>query len=158
MLFKEGRKRLDIELPKMNIDNRFTVYDKKQKKYVVADYIAKTGLPDKHFNLALCGSMGSGKTSTMVSLLVSKKPESKVYRGVFDKIILCCDYTSLRSIKGDPFKDIPDEQIFPEFNMTFLQQFEAIVQESSEEGKDCLLIIDDACMSCLLYTSDAADE
>lgn len=146
MEFKLGKKLLDIDLPKLNIDKRFTIYDKKTKRYIPADYIQKRGLPDHHFNLALCGSPGSGKTSTMVSLVTSNKPTSKVYRGCFDKIILCCDYTSLRSIKGDPFSDIPENQIFTQFDMNFINSFAELVTEFSGERMDTLLIIDDACM------------
>jgi hypothetical protein len=146
MKFKEEKNGLEIDLPKLNIDMRFTVWDSKQKKYVPADYISKFGLPDTHFNIALVAGMGGGKTSTMVSMVTSKKPESRVYYGCFDKIILCCDIISLRSIKGDPFKDIRQDQIFPEFNLQFLKQFEQIVLETSSEGKDTLLIVDDAGM------------
>ena len=89
------------------------------------------------------GGCGSGKTSLLVSLLTSKK--SKCYRGCFDKILFCASETSIRSIGGDPFKSIPSDQFYDEFNLDFINEVKAITEHESAEERDSLIIVDDAC-------------
>lgn len=144
MKIVEGSKNLELDLPPMGVDKTFTVYDKKKKKYIKADWIKKTGLPPTHSVLIYYGCCGSGKSSLMTSLITSKKPASRVYRGCFDRIYICADYSSIRSLAGDPFGDIPEEQFFHTFNESFLQEITETVKENSDNDLDSLVIIDDS--------------
>lgn len=140
----ESQPSLDIDLPNITADAIFTVYNKHTKKYEAADYLKKTGLPTSSHILIYYGLAGSGKTSTMCSLVTSKKPGSKVYRGVFDKIYVCASYTSMRSIAGDPFKSIPEDQYYETFDEHFLKDVTKQVHDNALEDLHSLIIIDDA--------------
>jgi len=140
----ESKPTLDIDLPGMSADTTFTVYNKNTKKYETAEYIKATGLPSTSHILIYYGLTGQGKTSTMCSLVTSKKPASKVYRGCFDKIYICASYTSMRSITGDPFKSIPEDQYYETFDETFLRDVTKRVLENALEDLHSLIIIDDA--------------
>lgn len=142
----EGKKQYNLDLPPIGADKIFTVYDKNTKTYRPAEHIKNTCFWSSHFALAICGSAGSGKTSTLCSLVCSMKPESRVYAQCFDKIILNIPPASLRTLKNKPFDELPNEQIFPEFNEEFIDNFTETMKENAdaEEPKDHLLIIDDA--------------
>lgn len=140
----EGRRNLELDLPKMRVDNTFTVYESKKKCYVPATWIEKTGLPKTHHCMAYFGCCGSGKTSTMVSIVCSKKKDSRVYYGCYDHIYICAKYSSIRSIGSDPFKSIPEDQFYPEFNVDFIDKMNELCESNSSEGEDTLIVIDDA--------------
>jgi hypothetical protein len=140
----ESKPNLDIDLPGMSADATFTVYNKNTKKYEKAEYIKNTGLPSSNHILIYYGLTGQGKTSNMCSLVTSKKPGSKVYRGVFDKIYICASYTSMRSITGDPFKSIPEDQYYETFDEQFLRDVTQRVHDNALDDLNSLIIIDDA--------------
>ena len=118
--------------------------NKETKSYEKANYIKDTGLPSTSHILIYYGLTGQGKTSLLCSLITSKKKGSKVYRGVFDKIYICASYTSMRSIAGDPFKSIPEDQYYETFNESFLRDVTQRVHENALEDMHSLIIIDDA--------------
>ena len=60
------------------------------------------------FALGIVGSAGSGKTSTLVSLIKSKD----VYRKRFHNIITVIPSSSLDSLQSNPFKDLDPGQMF----------------------------------------------
>ena len=121
MKIHESQPNLDIDLPNITADSTFTVWNKDTKKYEKANHIKDTGLPSTSHILIYYGLTGQGKTSLLCSLVTSKKKGSKVYRGVFDKIYICASYSSMRSIAGDPFKSIPEDQYYETFNERFLR-------------------------------------
>jgi hypothetical protein len=146
MKIETGTAQMIVDLPKLKADKYFTIFDKSTKSYKRATHIERTPFWTSHFALAICGSAGSGKTSTMTSVVCSEKEGSRVYCGCFDKIILNINPASLKSLKSKPFEEIPDDQIYPEFNEQFLDQFGQMMESNAdaEEPKDYLLIIDDA--------------
>ena len=145
MKIVEQKPTLDIDLPTITADSTFTVWNKDTKKYEKANYIIETGLPSSSHVLIYYGVAGSGKTSTMCSIISSRKKGSKVYRGCFDKIYICASYTSMRSISGDPFAKLDKSQFYEEFNEAFLRDVVSRVRENALEDKHSLIIIDDAC-------------
>ena len=144
MKIVESQPNLDIDLPNITADSTFTVWNKDTKSYEKANYIKDTGLPSTSHILIYYGLTGQGKTSLLCSLITSKKKGSKVYRGVFDKIYICASYTSMRSIAGDPFKSIPEDQYYETFNEGFLRDVTQRVHENALEDMHSLIIIDDA--------------
>ena len=51
------------------------------------------------------GKPGSGKTSLVISMLTSKK-ENRVFRKVFDNVLLVMPTCSRESMKKNPFKNL----------------------------------------------------
>jgi hypothetical protein len=65
--------------------------------------------PNKSFFWVIVGKPGSGKTPLLVNSLVSSGT-NRVYRKVFDKILLVMPPSSRSSLKDLPFTDLPDDQ------------------------------------------------
>lgn len=99
--------------------------------------------PDKSFCWCIVGSRGSGKSTFLRSILSSKKKESRIYYKVFHSIIVCMPELSRKSMTPDPFKGIPREDIYEEFNEEFMDEVEQKVKENAEEGIFTLLVFDD---------------
>ena len=72
---------------------------------VLGDHI-KEPFPNQSFFWLICGKPGSGKTSLLINALSSKK-ENRIYRKVFDKILLVMPKNSRKSIKKNPLDDLP---------------------------------------------------
>jgi hypothetical protein len=81
----------------------------------------KEPFPNKSFFWVLCGVPGSGKTSLFVNTLISKGA-NRVYRKVFDKILLVMPKSSNKSFKKSPFDDLPDDQKFETFDQNVVDQ------------------------------------
>ena len=114
-------------------------------KFVVDKVLAKgipKPLPDKSFFMVLSGPPGSGKSSMLVSLCTAKPP-NKVYRGVFDQIILCMPEHSRNSMETDAFQGIDKRKVFDELNDKTIQQIFSQVEKFSKQGEQTLLILDD---------------
>jgi len=98
-------------------------------------------LPNLTSFMVFIGLPRSGKTSLMVSLLTSRKP--RIYRGVFDNIILVMPSHSIASLKHNPFKDLDENKIYNELNFENLSQIFEQIQEYADEDENTVLIIDD---------------
>ncbi len=142
MKIQQGKAELDIELSDMHTDKRLSYWDASIKKYVPVEHSC---LPNTHFLICIAGRCGSGKSTTLVSWLVSRSPTSRIYRGCYDQVIFICNKTSLSSMKNSPFGEIPEEQIFADFNSETLSKVWAMVVENKENDKDTLIVIDDQC-------------
>jgi GTPase SAR1 family protein len=84
--------------------------------------------PNKSFFWVICGKPGSGKTSLLINTLISKGP-NRVYRKVFDKILLVMPSNSRASLKNSPFEDLPDDQQFEKFDENVVNRIMAIRDE-----------------------------
>ncbi len=140
MKIQAGKQEVEIELNKMNTDQRLTYWDATQKKYLP---VTHSCLPTSHFLIGIIGRCGSGKSTTLVSWLTSSNKNSRVYRSAFDNIHFICNKTSLSSFADSPFGEIPDEQIHAEFNAETLAKVWEIVVDNKENDLDTLLVIDD---------------
>jgi Cdc6-like AAA superfamily ATPase len=119
----------NLPITKMNCD---CVIDEKLTKYpMIEDAFSKTS-----FNVVL-GSMGSGKTSLIVSLLKS------VFKKCFNTIFVIMPSNSRASLENDIFSQLPNDQVFDDINEEVLNNIYERTKEDSKEGYFSLLIIDD---------------
>tara|TARA_R100000655_G_scaffold60070_2_gene98490 strand:+ start:995 stop:1732 length:738 start_codon:yes stop_codon:yes gene_type:complete len=131
MLVEEHKTDLQVDVPTMLCDS------------VICDKIHPS-LPNKSFVMLIVADKGGGKTSLVTSLLTSKKKNSKAYRGKFEDIMLNIPKSSLKSIKGGPFDDLPSENVFEEFDDEFLDAVLEKAEENSAEDFKTLVVVDDA--------------
>ena len=113
---------------------------------VFGDHI-KAPFPNSSFFWIICGKAGSGKTSLLINSLIAKK-NNRVYRKVFDKIILVMPSNSRKSIKNNPFDDLPEDQVFESFNDSVIGKIKEIRESFDDKKKkkrnrNQLLILDD---------------
>lgn len=103
-----------------------------------------SSLCNKNFVSLVVGAAGTGKTSIVTALVTSKKKGCKAYRQQFEDVILNIPRSSLRSIKGDPYKTIEDENIHDDLDAEFLDFVLEKAEENSSQKYRTLVIIDDA--------------
>lgn len=108
----------------------------------------KEPFPNKSFFMLIVGKPGSGKTSLLLNML-TMKGQNKIYKHVFDKILLVMPKNSRGSIKNNPFEDLPPDQVFDEMGPDVLKKIEDIKAEFDELNekkprvRNQLLILDD---------------
>ena len=106
-------------------------YDFKPVQFNCDDILGKhikEPFPNKSFFLAIVGRPGSGKTSLLLNCLI-EKGTNRVYNKVFDKIIYVCPVNSRKSIKNNPFDELPEDQKFEIFNENVVKKIEEIREE-----------------------------
>jgi hypothetical protein len=98
--------------------------------------------------MLICGKAGSGKTSLLINM-ISQKGANRIYRKVFDKILLVMPSNSRKSMKNNPLDDLPDDQMFDEFNYKVIDKVKEIREEfdvldkKNKRSRNQLLILDD---------------
>jgi hypothetical protein len=107
------------------------------------------------------GKPGSGKSTMMLNSIIAKG-KNRVYRNVFNQVLLCMPSNSRASIKDNPFDDLDAANSFTEFNDSILdrvrdirQNFDELAARDMKKGKkpkqrNQLLIIDD----CTAFLKD----
>lgn len=120
----------------------------------IPEFLCDSGLGDhlnkydmlSHFNkfcfTAFIGKPGSGKTSLLVSMLTGKK-DKRVFRKVFNHILLVMPESSRKSIKSDPFKDHHPEKMFEDLDLPTIENIYSRLKESSSKNETTLLLLDD---------------
>jgi KaiC/GvpD/RAD55 family RecA-like ATPase len=91
---------------------------------------------------AYIGKPGSGKTSLLVSFLTGKK-DRKVFRNVFDHILLIMPKSSRDSMKKNIFKKHDEDKMFDELDYGTISTIHERLLKSSSENENTLLILDD---------------
>lgn len=91
---------------------------------------------------AFIGKPGSGKTSLMVSLLTGRGTK-KIFRKVFDHVLVVMPSSSRASMKKNIFKNHSAEKMFEELDLQTMQSIYSRLLESSAAGEKTLLIMDD---------------
>ena len=120
---------------KFNVDDKF------------GDHI-KAPFPDQSFFWLIVGKAGSGKTSLLINSLTMKK-ENRVYRKVFDKIILVMPSNSRKSLKNNPLDDLPEDQTFESMGDDVINKVKEIresfdeLDKKKKRARHQLLILDD---------------
>jgi len=88
------------------------------------------------------GRPGSGKTSLLVSMLTGRKKD-KVFRKVFNNVILVMPTTSRNSMKNNIFKKHVPVRMFDELDYKTINTIHSQLLHSSTENESTLLILDD---------------
>ena len=100
----------------------------------------------KHLNgyyfTGFIGKPGSGKTSLMTSFLIGKK-EQRVFRKVFNHVLLVMPSTSRNSMKKNPFKKHLEENMYEELTYSVIKDIYDKLLSFSEAKENTLLILDD---------------
>ena len=97
------------------------------------------------FSMLICGASGSGKTTLLYSIMSKKKQKGirQSYKGVFDRVYIISPTIGKDSIKNDPFKTIPDDQIWRSLTKDALDELDEMLDDNREEGLNSIVILDD---------------
>ena len=97
------------------------------------------------FSLLICGPSGSGKTTFLYSIMSKKKKNGvrQSYRGLFDKIYVISPTIGKDSIKNDPFKTLPDDQIHRSLSSDLLDELDEELNENRANELNSVVILDD---------------
>jgi GTPase SAR1 family protein len=91
--------------------------------------------------LAIIGRPQQGKTSLAISLITQKKP--KIYRKTHNHILVLMPTNSIQSLKKNPFKVLPEENLYDELNEETINDIYNRIDAYSKDGEKTLLLIDD---------------
>ena len=123
--------KIELTAPRFKCDDCLTKRD-------ITPYPNRNG-----FFMIIAGTMGSGKTSFLISSLTSKK----VWRKVWDHIYLIMPPQSRASLKKNPFKHLKGNHIHDELTYNSLGKIDEEIDgrdsDSDGEKENNLLIIDD---------------
>ena len=90
----------------------------------------------------LIGKPASGKTSLLISFLTGKK-NKRVFRKVFNNVILVMPSHSRNSLKKNPFEKHNQDKMFDDLNLNTISIIYQQLEQSSSENETTLLILDD---------------
>jgi len=110
------------------------------------------------FCMLIVGASGSGKTTALYSMM-SAKPKNGIrqsYRKVFNKVYIVSPTMGGNSIKKDPFKKLPENQIHRELTLEVLNHLEEEIKDNREEDFNSVIIFDD--VGSQLRKSQAIDK
>ena len=91
---------------------------------------------------AIIGKPGSGKTSLLISML-TRKGSKRVFRKVFDHILVVMPSSSRNSIKKNPFKNHDPGKLYEELDYDSITAIYAQLKANTDEGEKTLLVLDD---------------
>jgi len=96
---------------------------------------------NKSFSAGFLGAAGSGKTSLLLSLLSSRK----IFKKVFDCIIVFMPELSMQSMRNCQFNDLPEDQIFYEISDSNLKRAKKMILATKDlrKGKENTLVVFD---------------
>ena len=97
------------------------------------------------FNMLITGSSGSGKSTFLYSIMSKRKKKGirQSYRGVFDKVYIISPTMGKNSISNDPFKTIPENQIWRSLSKEGLDELDEMLDENRADGLNSVVILDD---------------
>jgi ABC-type dipeptide/oligopeptide/nickel transport system ATPase component len=97
------------------------------------------------FSMVIIGASGSGKTTALYSMMSAKKKNGmrQSYLKCFHKIYVVSPTIANNSIKNDPFKKLPENQIHRKLTLDVLEELEEEIQKNREEGLNSAIIFDD---------------
>ena len=133
MEIREIKSKLHVNNSKNNLDK-------------ILDPALSEELPNYNgFNFVISGSSGSGKTTLLYSLMKQGKRKGirHGYKGLFDKIYIVSPTIGNDSIKNDPFKSLPEDQIYKELTLENLEEILEELESNRKDNKNSLLILDD---------------
>ena len=126
--------------------NKMEIYDTPNNldKALIDDDISP--LPNySGFSMLIVGPSGSGKTTALYSMMSKRKIQGKrvSYRKVFDKIYIISPTMANGSMKQDPFKDIPKNQVYRKLTIEGLEELEERIKKNREDDLHSVIILDD---------------
>jgi DNA replication protein DnaC len=133
MIEIKKNKKLDLQPPSFNCDGDLAPH---LKSYDMLQHLNNFGFT------GVIGKPGSGKTSIVISMLTSKK-ENRVFRKVFDHVILVMPTCSRESMKKNVFKHHHVEKMFDELTLGSITNIYNQLLANSKNKETSLLILDD---------------
>jgi KaiC/GvpD/RAD55 family RecA-like ATPase len=127
-------KSLDLKVPDFSCDNN--PLGEHLNDYDMLSHLNCYGFT------GLIGKPGSGKTSIVISWLTGKK-KNKVFRKVFDHILLVMPESSRKSLKKNIFEKHDPDKMFEELTSNSINTIYDMLLQSSKENEKTLLILDD---------------
>jgi len=100
-----------------------------------------TSLLNVYGFLCVIGRPGSGKTSMTISLITQKNP--KIYKKTHHHIIVIMPQNSINSLQKNPFKVLPEENIYHELDNDSIDSVYSKIDGYSKNDEKTLLFIDD---------------
>lgn len=91
--------------------------------------------------LVVVGRPGQGKTSLTTALICQKEP--RVYRKTHHHVYVIMPSQSRASMRKDPFKRLPSEQLYDDLNEATLDDLYRALQTNSSDKRSSLVYIDD---------------
>ena len=91
--------------------------------------------------LCVIGRAGEGKTSLAISFITQKKPN--IYRKTHHHILVMMPENSINSLKDNPFKKLPEDNIFNELNDSTISEVYNKIESYSHDDEKTILFIDD---------------
>jgi GTPase SAR1 family protein len=123
-------------------------------KLDIPHFLCDTDAVGKHLNdhpltsllnvygfLCVIGRPGSGKTSFSIALMTQSKP--KVYKKTHHHMIILMPANSISSLKKNPFKVLPPENIYHELTDQTINEIYNKIDGYSAKDEKTLLFIDD---------------
>ena len=97
------------------------------------------------FSMLICGASGSGKTTLLYSIMSKgkKKGVRQSYKGVFNRVYIISPTMAKSSIKNDPFKTIPEDQIWRSLTKDALDELDEKLDDNRADGLNSIVILDD---------------
>ena len=129
MKIDEGRSSIKLHVPQFRCDKS------------LGDHIPPA-MPSGHHFLCLCGTPGSGKSSLALGLLLTKG-ESRIYRKVWNNVIVFMPAHSMHSLKSNTFEHHDPKKTFHTIDEESLEKAYAMTRSFAADEKNTLLIIDD---------------
>jgi len=127
--------------PKLNLDVPQFVCDNNPLGEHLNEYEMLSHLNSFSFT-ALIGRPGSGKTSWLISCLTGTG-KKKVFRKVFENVLLVMPSSSRNSLKKNPFKKHDPAKMYEELDLPTAEAIYGRLLASSEEKEKTLLVLDD---------------
>jgi AAA15 family ATPase/GTPase len=127
-------KKLSLDIPEFNCDHN--PLGEHLNKYEMLSHLNCFGFT------GIIGKPGSGKTSLLVSFLTGKK-DKKVFRKVFDHVVLVMPTSSRSSIKKNPFANHNPDKMYEDLDYDSISTIHSNLKLSSAENETTLLILDD---------------
>jgi len=126
-------KKLDLDMPVFTCD------------YSLAPHLEKYDMLNFLNGFRFTGFIGkpaSGKTSLMISLLTGRKKQ-KVFRKVFNHVIVVMPTNSRNSLKVNPFEKHHPDKMFDDLNLNTISIIYQQLEQAASEKETTLLILDD---------------
>ena len=131
---------------KEDSNNMLTLHNSKNNLDQILASDIPSPLPDySGFSMLICGAAGSGKTTALYSMMTARKKKGvrQSLRKCFHHIYVVSPTIANQSIKNDPFKSLPQNQIHRTLTVKVLEDLEEEIQNNREEGQHSVIILDD---------------